>query len=588
MSNSSIHHQPPRECENSSYGNAEKPKGGPPDEVIEYPPTMVTITVMGACMLAMFLVALDRTIISTAIPRITDQFNSIDDIGWYGSAYMLANCSVQLIYGRIYKFYPTKYVFLVSIALLEIGSAICGAAPNSLALILGRAIAGAGASGIFSGVIQIMMIMVPLHRRPSYTGAFGSLFGLASVLGPLLGGAFTQKVSWRWCFYINLPIGAITIIVVCLLLKVSRARQGNLPYTQQIQQLDPIGTVLFVGSMTSLILALQWAGFSYSWSSPRIIGLWVCFALTFISFLVVQWAKKDNATVPPRIFFQRSICSGFFYSFCLAASMMILIYYIPIWFQAVKGVNAVKSGIMTLPSILSLVIASIASGVVVQHVGYYVPVMITGPVISSIGAGLLTTFKPDTGSPHWIGYQFLYGFGLGQGMQATSLAAQAVLPRPDAPIGVALMFFGQQLGGAIFVAVGENVFAQKLIKGLQSVPGVNAEAVANAGATDLRNIISSSLLPQVLKVYNRALIQVWYVATAMTCLTIIPAFFMEWKDVRKSKKCPGGPAAEGKTDANEGDSSQSRNQSLASTITSEKHKVPSDQFTKTQVPNELP
>lgn len=150
---------------------------------------------------AAFLVALDRTIIATAIPKITDDFHSLGDIGWYASAYLLTACSFQLLTGRIYTFYNPKWVFLINIAIFEIGSIICGAAPNSTAFIVGRAVAGLGSSGMFSGVIILMVHTVPLHKRPAYTGVFGMVFGVASVIGPLLGGAFTDGPSWRWCFW---------------------------------------------------------------------------------------------------------------------------------------------------------------------------------------------------------------------------------------------------------------------------------------------------------------------------------------------------------------------------------------------------
>ena len=515
--------------------------GGGPSEDTEYPPFPVVIAVMSSCILAMFLVALDRTIIATAIPYITDDFHSIQDIGWYGSSYMLANCSVQLLYGRIYRFYPTKFVLLCAIGLFEVGSAICGAAPNSNALIVGRAIAGAGSSGIMSGVIQVMIYLVPLSERPKYTGSFGAIFGVSSVLGPLLGGIFTEKISWRWCFYINLPFAAISIAAVVFLLKAKEPRESGATIKERIKQLDPIGTIIFIPSMVCLILALQWGGVTYSWSSGRLIALLVVFAVTFVCWIGVQIWKKDDATVPPRIFCQRSIAAGFTFTFLLAGSMMTLVYYLPIWFQAIKGVSPVRSGIDLLPFILALVASSMLSGFFVSKIGYYVPTMIMTPCFSSLGAGLMTTFQPATGSPHWVGYQFLYGFGIGMGMQQAGLAAQATLAHRDIPIGIALMFFGQQLGGALFVAVAQNVFSQKLVSGLSHIADLDPHEIVMNGATNIRKIVSPAQLPLVLKAYNAALVHTWYLATALTCAIIIPACCMEWKSIKGLKKGPGGP-----------------------------------------------
>ena len=481
----------------------------------------------------------DRTIISTAIPTITDEFHSLNDVGWYGSAYMLTACCFLLLIGRVYTFYNPKWVFLSTIGLFEVGSVICGAAPNSVAFIIGRAIAGTGSSGIFSGAIIIIMSLVPLHKRPILQGMMGAIFGIASVIGPLLGGVFTTKVSWRWCFYINLPIGGAAIVLLALILDMPKARKAGTPWVQQVLQLDPIGTVFFVSSIVCLLLALQWGGSTYSWSNGRIIALLVLFVVFLIVFIGVQIWKKDTALVPPRIVTQRSIAAAMWSQFCLGSAMMTLIYYIPIWFQAIKDVSALKSGIDTLPLLLSLVVSSISAGILVSKIGYYTPFMIGSSVIISIGAGLIITWTPDTMHARWIGYQVVFGFGLGMGMQQGSLAAQAVLSRKDAPIGISLLMFGQQLGGAVFVSVGESVFTNQLVKGLKNVAGISPAVVVNTGATDLRHVVDSSNLRGVLVAYNGALTKTFTVAVAMACFSVIGALFVEWKNIKPQKKQAG-------------------------------------------------
>ena len=449
---------------------------------------------------------------------------------------MLTGCSFQLIMGRVYTFYNPKWVFLISIGLFEVGSAICGAAPNSTAFIIGRAVAGTGSSGIFSGAIIIIMNLVPLHKRPILQGFMGAVFGISSVIGPLMGGAFTTKVSWRWCFYINLPVGGIAVVILILILHIPAAKKAGTPWRQQVIQLDPIGTVSFVSGIVCLLLALQWGGSTYAWRNGRIVALLVLFAICISVFIGVQIWKKETATIPPRIVTQRSIAAGMWSQFCVGSAMMVVVYYIPIWLQAIKDVSAIKSGIDLLPLILALVISSIFTGFLVNRIGYYAPFMIANGVIMSIGAGLITTWTPDTMHPKWIGYQVVFGFGLGMGMQQASLAAQAVLSRKDAPIGVALVMFCQQFGGAVFVSVGQSVFTNQLVEGLNNVAGISPGDVANTGATSIRHVVNTSNLRGVLVAYNGALTKTFTVAVALSCLSIIGALCIEWKNIKPPKK----------------------------------------------------
>ena len=505
---------------------------------IEYPEGPKLYVIILCLYMSMFLIALDRTILATAVPRITDTFNSIDDIGWYGSAYLLATCAFILVYGRVYTFYNTKWVFLSGIVLFEVGSAVCGAAPSSNALIVGRAIAGFGSSGIMTGAITILINTVPLQKRPLYQGLFGAVFGIASVAGPLLGGAFTDsKATWRWCFYINLPIGAVTIVGLVFFLHLNERDKKKMTLWEQFLSLDPVGTAFFLPSIICLLLALQWGGSVYAWSDWRIIVLFVFFSVLIIGFIVTQYITRDTtATIPARIICQRSVAFGSFFTFCIGSAMMTEVYYIPLWFQAIKGVTALKSGLMTLPMILSLVTASIICGALVQRIGYYTPFMYLGTVLISVGAGLLTTFTTTTGHSKWIGYQVVLGLGIGSSFQQANLAAQVVLAHRDVPTGTAMIFFSQTLGGAVFVSVGQNVFLDKLIARVQAtIPAsvVNPAIIAKTGATELRRIVPPAALPAVLEAYNWALMHgPMVVAVIVACFCAIGAAGMEWRNLK--------------------------------------------------------
>ncbi|KAK9234809.1 major facilitator superfamily domain-containing protein [Lipomyces kononenkoae] len=508
------------------------------EEDLEDYPTGLTllIVVIGLC-LAIFLVALDNTIIATAIPRITDHFGALNDVGWYGSAYLLTTCAFQLIFGKFYTFFPVKWVFLTTIVIFEIGSAVCGAAPTSNALIVGRAVAGVGSAGIFSGGLVIIAYSVPLEKRPIYNGLFGSMYGIASVAGPLMGGAFTDHVSWRWCFYINLPFGAVTIAAILFFLKPPKQTiTAPTSWKDRMNQLDILGTVVFIPAIVCLLLALQWGGTTYPWANGRIIALFVLFGVLIAIFIGIQIWKGDYATVPPRILKQRSMAFGIWFALTIGASFFIIVYYIPIWFQAIKDVSATKSGVMSIPLVLSLVILSLICGGAVTALGHYVPMMILASILSSIGAGLLTTFTVTTGHAEWIGYQVVYGAGIGAGMQMPLLAAQVVLTLDDIPVGTAMIVFAQTLGGALFVSVAQNIFSNRLASGVvQAAPGLDPGLVTRVGATNIRTMIPPQYQAGVQIAYNKALTQTWYATVAMSALSIIGAIGMEWKSVKGKK-----------------------------------------------------
>ena len=342
----------------------------------------------------------------------------------------------------------------------------------------------------------------------------------------------------RWCFYINLPIGAAVFVFLLFFVENTAPVLGDLSFKEKLSRIDIPGTMVFIPCVVCLLLALQWGGQQYPWSSGRVIALLVLFGVLLIVFIIIQIIRQDSATVPPRIARQRTIATGGFYAFCLGSSFMVMVYYISIWFQAIKGDSAIRSGFSTLPLLLGLVIASIGSGIFVTKIGYYNPSILAAAVLVSIGSGLFTLFKPDTNHAMWIGVQFLYGFGVGTGLQQTNIAAQAVLDKKDAPTGISLVFFCQGLGGCISVALGQNVLDNKLISGLKGIGGLSGHDIATTGATELRKAFSPQELPEVLKIYNHALVVVFYIAVGFACTAILGGAGMEWKSVKRAKTVP--------------------------------------------------
>ncbi|MCJ1243696.1 hypothetical protein MMC30_000893 [Trapelia coarctata] len=508
-----------------------------------YPTGLKLSTIVTSLMLAVFCVALDNTIIATAIPKITNEFAALNDVGWYASAYLLTTCSFQLLFGKFYTYFNIKYVFLAALFVFELGSLICGVAPNSTALIVGRAIAGLGSSGIFTGALVTLAHIVPLVKRPIYFGLIGGMYGIASVAGPLIGGAFTDKVTWRWCFYINLPLGAVTAAGLVVFLKLEgQEKRERVSLGRQILRFDPLGTMLFVPAIVCLLLALQWGGTQYPWSNGRIIALFVLFGVLLITFVCVQIWLGDDATVPPRIARKRSIAFGAFFSLCIGSTFFLLIYYLPIWFQAIYGVDAIHSGIDNLPLILSQVLGTIIAGAGTTKTGYYMPFVWASVVFMAIGGGLLTTFTVDISTAKWVIYQLIFGLGTGFGFQLSGIAAQATLELKDIPIGTAMVMFVQLLGGAIFVSIGQNLWTNSLVTNIAAlgIPNFDPINIVHAGATQLRSLVPPMFLPQVLVAYNAAIIKTFQAALAMACLSALGAAGMEWKSVKGKTLEAGG------------------------------------------------
>lgn len=288
--------------------------------------------------------------------------------------------------------------------------------------------------------------------------------------------------------------------------------------------------------MICLLLALQWGGTSYSWDNARIIALIGLAGILLIAFGFVQIWRKEDATIPPRIIKQRSVAFGAVYTSCVSGAMISMLYTLPLWFQGVKGTSAVQSGIDNIPMVLSLVVASILSGATISRTGHYVPWMFVAAIFMATGSGLITTFKVGTGHSAWIGYQVLFGLGLGLGMQQPALAVQTVLQKTDVPIGVALMFFFQSMGGAIWVAVSQNLYTNSLTRTLPSISGIDPSAILKAGATGLADLVPEDKLGTVLFVYNVALHKAFIVPVALSCTMVLPALGMEWRSVKESEK----------------------------------------------------
>ncbi|SCV49858.1 related to aflatoxin efflux pump AFLT [Fusarium fujikuroi] len=484
------------------------------------------------------LASIDMNIVSTAVPAITNQFHTVAHVGWYSSAFRLSVCAFQFIFGKAYKLFSVKRVFLLSNAISIVGSVLSGAAVSSTMLVVGRAVAGLGSAGLFAGSFIIIAQSTPLRRRPAFLGVLGAAEGLATIAAPLLGGAL-QTLSWRWCFYISAPTGAVTLVltIFCLSDDQKSSEVDGLSLKQKVAQLDIISNMLLLPALTSLFLALSWAGTVYPWSSGQVLGPLLAFAGLAAVFIYNQIRRGDVAALPPRIMKHRCVIAGFIFIFCVNSTGVVLEYYLPTYYQLVRGYTPVKSGYMMLPIIIAATVGSLIHGAGTSAFGYYTPFMLFASIIMPIAAGLITTFKIDTSFEKLIAYSALSGLAYGIGFIGPQTAAQTVLPAEDVPLGLSIMLFAQSFGPAISVPIAQVLFTNRLSDNLDGVvPGFNGTEISNSGLTEMVTNMPESVTREVLVAIDRSLGQTWYLVAGLASFAIVGSLMTEWRSVKEKRE----------------------------------------------------
>ncbi|MDK1359139.1 MDR family MFS transporter [Arthrobacter sp. zg-Y1219] len=429
------------------------------------------VLVFAGLILAVLISALDQTIVSTALPTIVGDLQGLDHLSWVITAYLLTSTIGLPIYGKLGDLLGRKNIFIFAIAVFLIGSALSGQARSMTELISYRALQGVGGGGLIIGAQAIIGDIVPARQRGRYMGLIGAAFGLASVSGPLLGGYLTEYWSWRWVFYINLPLGAVALAVIITSLHLP-TRSGPRP------PLDYLGAVLLAVISAALVMLTSWGGTTYAWTSPTILGLGAAAAVGVAVFIPVE-LRAAEPVLPLRLFSNRNFLVCTLVGLSVGLAMFGSISYLPTFLQMVNGASATVSGLMMLPMTAGLLLTSIGTGQLISRTGKYKIYPVLGAAVMIVGLLLLSRISNTTPYGFTALGMFVLGLGIGALMQNLVLIVQNSVPARDMGTGVSSANYFRQMGGSLGIAVYGSVFIQRLNDQVADAPEQAAGALRN-------------------------------------------------------------------------------------------------------------
>ncbi|MFD6231493.1 DHA2 family efflux MFS transporter permease subunit [Streptomyces sp. NPDC060232] len=488
---------------------------------------------IGALLLGLLIAALDQTIVSTALPTIVSDLGGMAHLSWVVTAYMLAATAATPLWGKLGDQYGRKKLFQYAIVLFLIGSALCGLAQDMPQLIGFRALQGLGGGGLIVLSMAIVGDIVPPRERGRYQGLFGGVFGATSVLGPLLGGLFVDNLSWRWVFYINLPIGLVALVVIAAAL--------HIPARPSKHTIDYLGTFLIACVATCLVLVAS-LGATWGWGSARIIGVAVLGVLLLAAFLRVE-RKAAEPVLPLGLFRIRTftLCSAI--SFVVGFAMFGAMVYLPTFLQIVQGVSPTMSGVHMLPMVIGMLISSTASGQIVSRTGRWKVFPIAGTAVTAIGLLLLHQLHRTSSTWEMSVYFFVFGAGLGLVMQVLVLVVQNAVSYADLGVATSGATFFRSIGASFGVAIFGTVFTNRLDGKLTtSLAGVTLPA--DAGIPQLEadpraiGALPADLRPRVLDAYATAITDVFLYAVPVVLIAFLLACFLKEDKLRASVTAP--------------------------------------------------
>ncbi|OEJ96463.1 EmrB/QacA family drug resistance transporter [Streptomyces thermolilacinus SPC6] len=489
---------------------------------------------IGALLLGMLLAALDQTIVSTALPTIVSELGGMDHLSWVVTAYMLASTAATPLWGKLGDQYGRKKLFQTAIVIFLLGSVLCGVAQDMPQLIAYRAVQGLGGGGLMVLSMAIVGDLVPPRDRGRYQGVFGAVFGATSVLGPLLGGVFTEHLTWRWVFYINVPVGIVALFVIAAAL--------HIPVHRTPHRIDYAGTFLIASVATCLVLVASLGGTTWAWGDARIIGLAVLGVILLVLFVRVE-RRAAEPVLPLRLFRIRTFTLVSAISFVIGFAMFGAMTYLPTFLQVVQHVSPTMSGVHMLPMVAGMLLTSTVSGQIVSRTGRWKVFPVAGTAITTVG--LLLLHRMETTSPTWEMslYFFVFGAGLGLVMQVLVLVAQNAVGYEDLGVATSGATFFRSIGASFGVAVFGTIFTSRLtgkleesLSGQDLPPGAGPDAVA----ADPRAIaeLPPALRPPALEAYSTSITDVFLYASPIVLLAFAIAWLLREDPLRGSVTAP--------------------------------------------------